>query len=65
MKVLSSAADSATVELTNDDVRMLNNALNEVLHGPDSIDEWEFSLRMGVERSEALDLLAEFRPLKG
>jgi hypothetical protein len=64
MKILSSNDEVLTVELTADDVTALNNALNEVLHGPDSIEEWEFSLRMGVTREEAKALLASF-PGKG
>jgi len=35
---------------------ILVNALNEILHGPDAIEEWEFPSRIGVDRSEALDL---------
>lgn len=29
------------------------NALNEVLHGPDAIEDWEFQTRMGITREEA------------
>lgn len=42
-----------TVEFSRDELRALNNALNEVLHGPDAIEEWEFGTRMGVTREEA------------
>jgi hypothetical protein len=41
-------------------VLALNNALNEVLHGPDAIEEWEFATRMGVTREGAKALLASF-----
>jgi hypothetical protein len=39
--------------LSADDRRAVLNALNEVLHGPDAIEEWEFQARMGVTREEA------------
>lgn len=35
----------------NDRLAILN-ALNEVLHGPDAIEEWEFQTRIGVSREE-------------
>jgi hypothetical protein len=50
-----------TVELTRDELVAINSALNEVLHGPDAIEEREFSTRRGVTRREAKDLLAELR----
>lgn len=59
MKVLSASTDGATVELTADEILAFNNALNEVLNGPDSIDEVEFHTRMGVFRDEAKRLLGE------
>ena len=60
MKVLSSHNGLLTVELTDDDALALNNALNEVLHGPDAIEDSEFSTRMGITREEAKMLLASF-----
>jgi len=36
---------------------LMNNALNEVLNGPDAIDESEFELRTGATPEEARDLL--------
>lgn len=39
--------------LSADDRMAVLNALNEVLNGPDAIEEWEFALRMGVSRDEA------------
>jgi hypothetical protein len=46
-------ADHITLELTQDDLLAINNALNEVCHGANAIPEWEFQTLMGVERSEA------------
>lgn len=49
--------ESVTVRLQRDEVLAVNNALNEVLNGPDSIEDWEFHTRMGVEPAEARALL--------
>jgi hypothetical protein len=53
-------APRVTIEVTADDLLAINNALNEVCHGPAAPDDWEFQTRMGVSRSEAkvtLDLI--------
>ena len=42
------------VELSNADLRLLQNALNEILHG---IDLPEFETRTGASRDEASSLL--------
>lgn len=52
-----------TVQVTKDDMVAIINALNDVLHGPDAIEEWEFSARMGVERSEAKRLIYKLNDL--
>jgi hypothetical protein len=57
MRVVRSDVQAVTVELTRGDLLTINNALNEVCHGPDSIDDWEFHTRIGVERHEAKSLL--------
>ena len=36
----------------------MNNALNEILHGPEAIPESEFEPRVGFTRSSAQALLA-------
>ncbi len=46
-----------TVRLQRDGLLAVNNALNDVLHGPDAIEDWEFHTRMGVEPTEARALL--------
>lgn len=53
MQVSSSSNQHADVRLTVDELRIINNALNEVCHG---IDLPEFDTRMGVslERAKAL-----------
>lgn len=40
-----------------DDRLAIVNALNEVLHGPDAVDDWEFQTRLGVPRASALHTL--------
>jgi hypothetical protein len=45
---------AANVELSRDELEILNNALNEVCHG---LDIEEFSIRMGAEKPEVLRLL--------
>ena len=51
--------DGATVHLTQRELMTLTNALNEVINGPDAIEGWEFSTRMGVESYEAQQLLVK------
>jgi hypothetical protein len=46
------------IELTDEELKTVNNALNEILHGPEAIDEPEFHTRVGVSRDEAERLLA-------
>jgi hypothetical protein len=45
------------VELTKDELRIINNALNEVCNGIDL--EGEFDTRMGCTVAEARELLAK------
>ncbi|MBA4248690.1 MAG: hypothetical protein C0444_10410 [Microbacterium sp.] len=40
-----------------DDVTVIVNALNEVLHGPEAVEDWEFETRLGVTRAAALETL--------
>jgi hypothetical protein len=40
------------MELGRDELLWISNALNEVLHGPEAIEEWEFHSRMGGEKLE-------------
>ncbi len=49
-------ADGASVQLSSLELILLANAVNEVLNGPDAIEEWEFHTRLGVYRDTALDL---------
>ena len=43
--------------LSREDLRILHQALNEILNGPEAIEEWEFETRMGAKRDQAAALL--------
>jgi hypothetical protein len=47
------------MEFSERELLIINNALNEVLNGPDAIEEWEFGARIGTTREEARRLLDE------
>jgi hypothetical protein len=57
MDVLETKGEETVVRLTRAELVTLNNALNEVLHGPEAIPEWEFQTRIGAQSSEARTLL--------
>ena len=52
--------DQVTLQLSINELSMLNNALNEVCHG---IDIPEFSTRMGATMNEAKMLLTEINDI--
>jgi hypothetical protein len=47
------------MELGRDELLWISNALNEVLHGPEAIEGWEFHSRMGAEKLEVEALLTK------
>ncbi len=47
------------IEVSTAELRILSNALNEVCHGPNAIEDWEFHARIGARRDEATALLDE------
>lgn len=59
MRLLQTDATAVTLELTHDEVRILSQALNEVCHGPEAIEDREFHTRIGAQRNEAKELLDE------
>jgi hypothetical protein len=63
MIVLKVGGDGADVRLSSDELRILNNALNEICNGSTAPEGWEFQTLIGVERSEALSLLKTFAAL--
>lgn len=61
MKIKGVANSTALVELNSDEIRILNNAINEVCNGISL--EGEFDTRMGCTVEEARRLLAEVNQL--
>jgi hypothetical protein len=57
---IDSDSRSARMVLSQGDLLILNNALNEVCNGVD-IEDFEFSTRLGAERSDARQLLAQLQ----
>ena len=58
MNLESASAGSATVKFSTDELRLVNNALNEVCHGV-HIGDAEFQTRLGAPRSDAQALLRD------
>lgn len=56
MKIVKTAGEHVQVSLSRDDLMIINAALNEVCNG---IDVFEFSTRMGADRSQVAALLKE------
>lgn len=64
MIVLEATNEGAVVRLSNDELLMLNAALNEVCNGVRELgDDGELQTRTGYHRSELRQLLAEIHPL--
>ena len=42
---------------SKDELTLLCNALNELLRGPDAIEDWEFQTRTGSTKEEAESLM--------
>ena len=53
IQIVEKSHDVAVLRLTRSQIIVLNNAMNEVLHGPEAIEDWEFHTRIGVTRREA------------
>jgi hypothetical protein len=60
MRVIGQHGTKSTIEITREELEVVNNALNWILSGPNSIEDWEFQTVIGVERGEALRLLVEW-----
>jgi hypothetical protein len=61
MRIKNLSRSGALVELTSDEIRTINNALNEVCNGVGL--EGEFDTRMGCSVADASRLLAEVSQL--
>jgi hypothetical protein len=62
MKIISSDANASVIELSREEIGIINNALNEICHGV-HIPDWEFATRMGCSRVEARNVLADIHGL--
>ena len=58
MKLKSRTADEITLSLSQDELRSIANALNEVCNGV-HIAGFEFAMRLGVDRAELAAILGE------
>ena len=65
MQLIENDEETAVIRLSHDEVITLNNALNEILNGPDAIEDWEFQTRVGVSRDDARSLLRDLHQLPG
>ena len=54
-----SESTNRAFEVTDDELLVITNSINEVLHGPDAIEDWEFQTRIGVDRHFAEKVLAK------
>jgi hypothetical protein len=45
------------MDFTRDELLWISNALNEVIGGPEAIEDWEFHSRIGGNRDEVEALL--------
>lgn len=57
------AEKTVMIDFTEMELVAINNALNEVCHGPEAIPETEFQTRMGVERTSAQQILRRISAL--
>ena len=55
------AGDHVMIELSADDLLAINNASNEVCHGPEAIPDREFQTRMGLDRLAAKMTLGKIK----
>jgi hypothetical protein len=62
VELLGTDQKGTQLRLTNEELVLLNNALNEVCNGI-AIEEWEFQTRLGASLNEARDLLQRFHAL--
>lgn len=60
MKIINTNAKEATISISNAELLILNNALNEICNG---IDIFEFETRIGTNRENATDILKKIGSL--
>jgi len=64
MQILDRTPTSASLQLTKDELLLLNNALNEVCNGVHELGhDGEFQTRLGTTRHRAREILREISQL--
>jgi hypothetical protein len=58
---MSDESEPTDVALARSELAAAANALNEVLNGPDALEEWEFHARFGASRDDVHALLVRIR----
>ena len=53
MELIEESGETLDVQMSREELAVLANALNEVIGGPEAIEEWEFQTRLGVTRDAA------------
>lgn len=62
MKLHSFNGDKFVIEISEDELLLINNSINEVCNGI-HIDDWDFETRLGVSKQRGRELLKELDPL--
>lgn len=55
---MSTSESKPSLKLSHEELVLINNALNEVLNGPEAIETSEFQTRIGATVAEAKALLS-------
>jgi hypothetical protein len=53
VELIEESGETLDVQMSREELAVLANALNEVIGGPEAIEEWEFQTRLGVTRDAA------------
>lgn len=58
MSIVENQSEGTPMQFSHAELVLINNALNEILHGPDAISAGEFQTRTGASVAEAKALLS-------
>lgn len=61
MKVLSHEAGRVSLTLESSELVLLNNALNEILNGPQALAPAQFPTRLGVKAADVRKLMTQIQ----
>lgn len=65
MELIENDGATMAIRLSREEAKTLNNALNEILNGPEAISDWEFETRVGVSQDEAEGAARGTQPASG